>query len=234
MDTLPEDLANSLGEEEDLILDHLDKEDDHFFSEWCLVGRFLTDQSINFNIMKNKMSELWKPVKGVAVKSLGGGRFFFQFFHRLNLKRVLEGSPWSFFNVPLILHYLKKGEHPLRVPLVRLPFWVQIYDLPHGFMSEKIGKQIGNFIGSFLEYDSSNNLVAWRNYMRIRVDVDVTLPLKWFKNIRRASGESFVVNFKYEKLNTFCFVCGRLSHTDKFCEVRFESNAEDMEKGGSS
>lgn len=40
--------------------------------ELCIVGRFLTDQSINFNLMRARIASIWKPKDGVSVKSIGG------------------------------------------------------------------------------------------------------------------------------------------------------------------
>ena len=56
-------------------------------------------------------------------------------------------------------------------------FWVQAYDLPCGFMSKKVAKDIGNFIRNFLEADPNNFTGSWRNYLRIRVSIDVKKPL---------------------------------------------------------
>ncbi|KAL8493878.1 hypothetical protein ACS0TY_024880 [Phlomoides rotata] len=152
-------------------------------SEHCLVGRFITQQTINFNSMRNTLASVWKPVRGVSIKAIGEGRFLFQFFHVLDVKRILEGSPWSFNNHPLVLHSLLKGDHPHRVPLNKVPYWVQIYDLPHGFITEKVGVQLGNFVGKFLEYDNSNHGASWMTYMRIRVEVDTKIPLKRWKKV---------------------------------------------------
>ncbi|KAL8548303.1 hypothetical protein ACS0TY_007578 [Phlomoides rotata] len=174
--------------------------------------------------MRNILATVWRPMRGVTIKPIGEGRFMFHFFHFLDVKRVLDGSLWSFNNHPLILHHLQKGEHPLRVSLNKLPFLVQIYDLPHGFISEKVGIQLGNFVGKFLEYDKSNHGAAWMSYVRIRVEVDTVSPLKCWKKIAQKNGEPFVVNFKYEKLNTFCFVCGLLGHPENFCEIRYASS----------
>ncbi|KAL8504534.1 hypothetical protein ACS0TY_015916 [Phlomoides rotata] len=60
-------------------------------------------------------------------------------------------------------------------------------------------------------------------FMRIRVEVDTDIPLKRWKKVGQKACGSFVVHFKYEKLNSFCFVCGILGHTEDFCELRFAS-----------
>nr|DAD27557.1 TPA_asm: hypothetical protein HUJ06_029025 [Nelumbo nucifera] len=56
-------------------------------------------------------------------------------------------------------------------------------------MSINVRKQLGNFIGEFVEYDDNNNLGLWRNFMRTKVRVDVRNPLKRWKKIRRMGGE---------------------------------------------
>ncbi|CAN1783191.1 hypothetical protein LINPERHAP1_LOCUS16194 [Linum perenne] len=57
--------------------------------------------------------------------------------------------------------------------------------------------------------------------MRLRVRLDVREPLKHEKKIKRPNGEWIVAKFRYEKLPTFCFICGRLGHIDCHCEIYF-------------
>ena len=57
--------------------------------------------------------------------------------------------------------------------------------------------------------------------MRIRVLLDVRQPLKRWKRIRKPQGEWSLVQFKYERLNTFCYLCGMLGHSEKFCDKFF-------------
>ncbi|XP_073051374.1 uncharacterized protein [Primulina eburnea] len=146
------------------------------------------------------------------------------------MDRILEGGHWSFDNHLLILHRLQPGEVPTQVPLNFIPFWVQIYDLPIRYISESIGTKLGDFIGQFMSYDNTNNTGFWRSYMRIRVAVDVRRPLLRCKKICKPGGDCFLVNFKYEKLGSFCFVCGALGHTERFCEKPFSSNDKDMKR----
>jgi hypothetical protein len=99
--------------------------------------------------------------------------------------------------------------------------WIRVYNLPTGMMKEKVGMGLGNYIGEFLEYDGNNNSSFWHEYMRLKVSFDIRQPLKLGKKIKANGGEWCVVNFKYEKLGTFCFVCGVLGHSENKCEVRF-------------
>ncbi|XP_057811485.1 uncharacterized protein LOC131025710 [Salvia miltiorrhiza] len=214
-------------EEDEIMFDDALTEDSNVSVELCLVGRFLTEQPIIFNLMRSRLASVWRPGKGVFMKDIGQGRFIFQFFHEIDLQRVYDGGPWAFGNFPLILHRLEWGEFPLSVPLDVLPFWVQIHDLPAGYLSEGVGKLLENFIGKFMEYDSSNFSGVWRQYTRIRVGVCVTEPIKRFKRIKKKDGSSFVVNFKYERLNVFCFLCGRLGHSESFCKLMFNSATKD-------
>lgn len=230
MDPSMANLSLSHDEDDELVLDEGLISTSNTSVELCLVGRFLTDQPLNFNLMKSRMASIWRPGKGMFVKEIGQRRYVFQFFHPVDLRRIYEGGPWSFGNHPLILHHLKNGEFPLRVPLDFINFWVQVHDLPVGYITEGLGRQLGNFIGQFLEYDSTNSGSVWRQYMRIRVAINVNNPLKRCKRIKKPDGTSFIVNFKYEKLHIFCFVCGRLGHSESFCEDLFTRSQEDIKK----
>ncbi|MBA0677307.1 hypothetical protein Goari_018722 [Gossypium aridum] len=125
---------------------------------------------------------------------------------------------------------LGRGEDPLKVPLIFTPFWVQIHDVPIGLFSGKLAIQLGNFIGVFLEYDSSNLGKKNHNYMRVRVQIDVRKPLKRKKQVL-CSGVRSYVKFKYERLSLFCFYCGRLGHNDSFCEIKMMTGADTDELG---
>ncbi|MFQ6641486.1 hypothetical protein Gotur_015953 [Gossypium turneri] len=131
----------------------------------------------------------------------------------MDMNRVLKGSPWTFNNHLLVLYKLELGEDPLQIPLVLTPFWVQIYNIPTGLFSDILAVQLGN-----------------RNFMRIRVQIDIRRPLKRRKKISFGGKYSYV-NFKYERLSLFCFYCGRLGHNDSFCEERLNLGVEITEMG---
>lgn len=177
--------------------------------ELCLAGRLLSERNVNVRAFKSKIADVWKPAMGINIKELEHGMFLFQFFHKEDMQWVHKGGPWSFDNIMMVLGAIGLGEDPTQ--------WIQIYDLPMGLMMESVGKQLGNFFGEFLEYDTKNNSSIWREYMRVRVRIDVRKPLKRKKKIVRKDGIEIVVTCKYERLGEFCFSCGMVTHTERFC-----------------
>lgn len=135
-----------------------------------------------------------------------------------------KGGLWSFDNALLVLNAIKPGEDPAKVVLVEVEFWIQVYNLPIGYMTKTVGKHLGNFFGTFIEYDANNNSSIWREFMHLKIKVDVRKPLKRKKKICKKDKTEVIVQCKYEKLGDFCFICGLLSHTERFCKKKFEGD----------
>lgn len=121
--------------------------------ETCLVGRFLTEKGLNVRAMKSKMADIWRPARGLNVKDLKPGIYLFQFYHIDDMEWVTNGGPWSFDGAMLVLNKIGIGEDPLEVSLTTLQFWIQLYGVPSGLMTEVAGRQLGNFFGSFISYE---------------------------------------------------------------------------------
>lgn len=189
----------------------------------CLVGRFLKEKTLNVRAMKAILADIWKPTMVINIKEIEEGIFLFQFYHSKERQWVLDGGPWSFDNAMLIIQAIPPGEQPLKVPLWYINFWIKIHDLPAGFMSEMVGKQLGNFFGKFMEYGPKNNSSI---YMRIRNRLDVRRPLKKKKKITKKDGSDFIVLCKYERLGEFCLSCGMITHTERFCRKNMKNKEE--------
>lgn len=108
--------------------------------------------------------------------------------------------------------------------------WVQIHDLKVGFMSMRIIKEVANFIGAFVKSCPSNFVGVWHEYMRVRVTIDLSRPLKRKMKIRKAGNEDFWINFKNENVPMFCFICGIIGHSKKICERLFEISEQEIVK----
>ncbi|CAN0915871.1 hypothetical protein LINGRAHAP2_LOCUS29365 [Linum grandiflorum] len=59
--------------------------------------------------------------------------------------------------------------------------------------------------------------------MRVRVLLDVTMPLPIDKKVRQPGGEWLRGKYRYEKLPTFCFLCGRIGHIERHCAIYYRA-----------
>jgi hypothetical protein len=98
-----------------------------------------------------------------------------------------------------------------------LSIWARVYELPTGFRTENIGRQLGNKIGKFLKMDLDEEFSGWRDFLRIRVKLDMEKPLTRVVFISLGAGKREPFRVKYEKLPKFCAVCGLLGHVETEC-----------------
>lgn len=150
--------------------------------------------------------------------------FVFQFAHEADVKRVLEGGPLAYENHLLLLQRILPGGDPVNVVLNHVNLWVQVHNLPLGFMLELVAQHIGKKLGGFVEADPNNYNNTWRSFMRVRVSFDVTKPLKKSLNIKQQGGDWKEVLLRYGRLPTFCFSCGKIGHGEKLCSHQFEND----------
>lgn len=223
--------ALTLDEEENygLILegDGMDSEDDY---RYILVGKLLTEKPVKFNFMKETLAGVWRPGKGMTVSEVADKLYLFQFFHEIDMKRILEDGPWAYEQSLLVLKKLELHQSPFEIQLTKEEFWVQIHNLPVGYSSEKVMKAIGNYVGEFVKVDKNSFDGTWKAFQRVRVSIDITKPLMRKMKIKKAGGNWSWIEFKYERLPTFCFTCGLLGHGERFCPKLFEGLDSEAEK----
>lgn len=203
---------------------------EHAKEFYVLVGRFLTEKNINLNAMQNVLASLWRPKEGVEIHDIGEIRYSFVFYHPMDMQKVLDASPWSFEQGMLVYKKLGENEDPRRVELNEVEIWVQVYDISKGFVSENILQSIGNFVGVFVKSDPTIFDGLWKSYVHIRVRMNITKALKRRMKIKREGGSWSWINFKYERLSTFCFVCGILGHSERECNVVYANPGKEFDK----
>ncbi|XP_039017073.1 uncharacterized protein LOC120147892 [Hibiscus syriacus] len=113
-----------------------------------------------------------------------------------------------------------KDENSQLVDLNLVGFWVLSNDVPVGFISEQVAKQLGNFIGVFIEFDAKAVTLGYKGSLQFCVLLDVRKPLKKKKKIALPNEGFYYVKFQYEKLRVLCFLCGKLGHGEGSCLLR--------------
>lgn len=76
---------------------------------------------------------------------------------------------------------------------------------------------VGEFMGGFIEYDDSHPL-GLEEEMHIKVMLDIGKPLRRGIKLSTGANSSKWVGIKYERLEDFCFFCGRIDHVERECK----------------
>lgn len=153
-----------------------------------LLGRLLTERSYNVEAFKRTMTNVWGLAHGVAIRVLSPNLFAFQFFHWKDLKKVMDGCPWCFDNMLLLLMEASGEEQPDYVTINLSPFWVRIKNLPFNYRSDEIIRALVGSMGEIL--DIEEDVLGIGRYRRVRVLMDATKPIRRFRRLKDRHGGS--------------------------------------------
>jgi hypothetical protein len=200
----------------------------------CLVGRIWMAKRVNKDAFKDVLTRIWRTRRGVIFKELDDNIWLFEFEEEDDMRRVLDGRPWSFDRYIIVLNEFDGRTPPTQMAFKQSPFWVQVHDMPLLCMTKGIATKIGESMGRLVEVDLAGDGAGWGRCLRIRVEIDLVKPLERGRALR-LEGKSYWVSFRYEKLPMFCFECGRIVHGDKGCPIPRRtrmSAAEDVKQWG--
>ena len=218
--TVLEDLQHlrlTKDEEEDIQISSMNRFD---LIEECalsLFGKLLTDRHQNQRALKSTLRAAWKMGLNLRIVDVGENIYQFKFSSEYQLEWVEKKGPWNFDNNLLLLYRWRKGLSVSNITFTHVPFWVQIWGLPFENLYKDVGKDLGNNLGRYLETNKRMWLTKQAKFLRIRVDSPLNKPLHRGGNILNLDEEKTWVNYKYERLPSFCFWCGFLGHNEKHC-----------------
>jgi hypothetical protein len=176
----------------------------------CLVGRVMVNKPIHLATLEARLGPIWEPKYQMTLILMEDNKFMVQLYSKADLSRILDRSSWLLDKNMIILKKVAVGEDPMTLPMNTTEIWVQVHQLPFGFMDEKVDALVGSHVGKMIRFDEEKNYGPWRKFMRVRAEIAVEAPLQQELVIERKEGENIKLVFKYEKLGKFCFVCGMI------------------------
>ena len=189
-----------------------------------LIGKFCTKRKINLESVARVLKSVWRAEHNFEVSDLGDNKVMFLFQSKDDLDRVLLLSPWSFDKYLLILHKLVRGEAVKDIKFDRSPFWIQLHGLPTMCQTKEVGMSVGVTLGEVVKVDANGKGFCLGNCLRIRVILDVSLPLCRGRKVRLGEYGLKWVDFRYERLPIFCYLCGKVDHDERDCLQWIRSN----------
>jgi hypothetical protein len=162
----------------------------------CLVGKLWMGRKANSEAFKTVLSRIWRIRVGVKFKELHDNLWLFEFGEVDDMRRVLDGRPWSYDRHMLVLTKFDGSIPPMQMKFVHSPFWIQVHDMPLLCMTKSVGAKIANLLGTLEEVDVAGSGVGWGRCLRLRVVLDISKPLERGRALV-LNGNTLWVNFKY-------------------------------------
>jgi hypothetical protein len=187
----------------------------------CVIGKLVTDWYVSMESVKNGLQRGWKSKGKLKFKVLGENLFIIEFEFEQDKKRVLEGRPWDFEGFLFLVEDYDDRTTPANIKFDRASFWIRMFKLPLGCMGREVGRKIGATVGVVEAVDADARGVAWGEYLRVKISLDLSKPLARGRKIN-LEGTPIWIPFKYEKLPKFCFQCGVICHGPEGCTKRSE------------
>lgn len=187
------------------------------FTDLTLIGWVVASKSVPFNAIKAILLNSWNFGAPLKLSHLDRNLFATSFANTKDRDKVLSACPWSIKGYLVILQTWTTGFSLEELEFRYSPFWVQVHNLPLNRMNKDNATCFGNYIGSFLTVDRRLAEHKVSGFLRLKVSVDVSKPLKTNGFTRNDDGTSRWLAFKYERISDFCFCCGKLGHCLSTC-----------------
>ena len=184
-----------------------------------LAAKFFTKRSLSIEVVARTLRPLWKTKHEFHIKELGDHLILFTFEGELDAERILLGAPWSFDKYLIALCRYETDQSLKDLRFDTAVFWVQIHDLPARRMSIEVAEGICQPLGRII-HCSDEDETDGGEFMRVRVELDITKPLSRGRRVRFGPASDGWVSFRYERLPVFCNWCGSDA---KDCDVWLRS-----------
>ncbi|RID78167.1 hypothetical protein BRARA_A01018 [Brassica rapa] len=200
-------------------------------NRFLLIGRPVMPRKQNIRAIVASMPRNWGFDGLVRGRIIEGRRFQFVFPSEEAMEGVLRRGPWAFAERMLVL---QRWSPLMDMALLNyIPFWIQVRGIPFQFTNREVIVNIARLMGQYIQMDYNEETGGRQEFVRIRLNWDVSHPLKFQRNFQFTPGVNTLLRFYYERLRGFCETCGLITHDSGACLVRNGGPDQDDDGNGS-
>ncbi|KAI9102190.1 hypothetical protein K1719_023700 [Acacia pycnantha] len=187
-------------------------------TKWILIGKVLAKKTYKRAAIEAILRKAWNLPEGFDVIDINGNVFMFNFKDEEEYNRVLRGRPWSINGFLLNLMEHSKYKTCEEFDFSRSHVWIQMLNVPIEALCLENNVTIGGHVGEdMMVEDPIHNGKYVRGFMRARVLIDLRKPLAHGFWMDKPDGEKAWISIRYEKLQNYCYNCGKIGHDNRSC-----------------
>ncbi len=184
------------------------------------MGKIISSRYFLQFVVQEIAEKAWKTSHPIQVSKIDENIFLFSFGHEVDRQLAFNQRPWTIKGAHLVLKPCAPELSCHELDFTKSTFWVQIHGLPMLWKTKDNIDKIGQKIGYVLDIDLiSEPFIQWRKFVRVRVELDTTKPLKKGLFLPRPELHDVCIGLKYEKLPNLCYKCGIIGHYEKDCSI---------------
>ncbi|CAN0919345.1 hypothetical protein LINGRAHAP2_LOCUS31398 [Linum grandiflorum] len=121
----------------------------------------------------------WSKIASPLIDELATNTFIFYFPNTQSADHVWEKRPWLISNVTMVVKKWFGRGLPQEVNFDRADIWVQVHNLEWDCRNRKTMTTLASSFSEHYKIDESGLQGGrWYDYLRMRVEVDITRPLR--------------------------------------------------------
>jgi hypothetical protein len=190
-----------------------------------LIGKLLTEKIIPKQIVQNTLLGIWGDPKGFQISEIEGGFLHITMENEKAIQRALQGNPWIVRNSWLMVQQWDREKDPKEIEFHKVPIWIQLWGLPLHCKTITMGKHLGSQLG-LVEDVALYDFPDKARIVKIKVHIDTNQPIRPGLFIGNTKDGIKWVDFRYENLPMFCFLCGYIGHNETSCNYASPTTEE--------
>ncbi|KAL4277800.1 hypothetical protein GQ457_03G017200 [Hibiscus cannabinus] len=143
-----------------------------------LVGRVITAHEVDGVSLIRVFRAVWKPTKVLSITELQSNFFLIRLASEEVRSDILKRGPWVFNDDWFAILPLNPLFSIDEYFFTNIIIWVRILRVQIGLMFESLGRSLGACIGSVVGTDMRIIDGNMGEFMRVRINIDVTKPLR--------------------------------------------------------
>jgi hypothetical protein len=118
-----------------------------------------------------------------------------------------------------------REKDPKEIEFYKVPIWIQLWGLPLHCKTITMGKHLGSQLG-LVEDVALYDFPDKARIVKIKVHIDTNQPIRPGLFIGNTKDGIKWVDFRYENLPMFCFLCGYIGHNETSCNYASPTTEE--------